>query len=313
MNDNADRFVVLPIKHHKIWNMYQKAKDAFWTEKEIDLDQDVKDWKDKLNDGDRSFIKTVLAFFAASDGIVNENLAERFYGEVQIPEARMFYGCQIFIEGIHAHVYSLLIDTYVKDPKEKDSLFKAVHTNETIKKKAHWALKWTQSKDQPYRNRLVAYACVEGIFFSASFCSIFWLKKRNLMPGLCFSNELISRDEGLHTDFAVLQLVEYNMISDTNIVLNIVIEAVNIEKEFVNNALAVNLIGMNAGLMSQYVEFVADRLLVSMGLSKHYNASNPFTWMELISLKSKGNFFEKRIGDYQQPGQREAFTTNEDF
>jgi ribonucleoside-diphosphate reductase beta chain len=300
LQENKQRFVLFPIKHKEVWEMYKKAEASFWTAEEIDLSHDLPDW-DKLNHNERHFISHVLAFFAASDGIVNENLAMRFSNEVQIPEARCFYGFQIAMENIHSETYSLLIDTYVKDPTEKDRLFRALETVPAVRKKADWALKWINSSES-FAERLVAFAAVEGIFFSGSFCSIFWLKKRGLMPGLTFSNELISRDEGLHCDFACLL---YSMIKNKlsqKRIYEIIGDAVAIEKEFVCDALPVNLIGMNSDLMSQYIEFVADRLLVALGYPKMFNTKNPFDWMELISLQGKTNFFEKRVGEYQKAG-----------
>jgi ribonucleoside-diphosphate reductase beta chain len=296
--------------------MYKKAEASFWTAEEIDLSQDLKDW-DKLSDDERHFVKHVLAFFAASDGIVNENLAMRFCNEVQIPEARCFYGFQIAMENIHSETYSLLIDTYIKDQTEKTYLFNAMETVPAVSRKAEWALKWIDS-DRSFAERIVAFAAVEGIFFSGSFCSIFWLKKRGLMPGLTFSNELISRDEGLHCDFACLLFDLIKNKPDEDVVRQIITEAVAIEKEFVTEALPVGLIGMNADLMSQYIEFVADRLLISLGLQKHYKAQNPFDWMELISLQGKTNFFEKRVADYQKSGvmanrEDQVFTLEADF
>ncbi|AIZ64926.1 ribonucleoside-diphosphate reductase [Hymenobacter sp. DG25B] len=296
--------------------MYKKAEASFWTAEEIDLSQDQKDWE-ALNDGERHFISHVLAFFAASDGIVNENLAVNFMQEVQMPEARCFYGFQIMMENIHSETYSLLIDTYIKDPKEKDRLFNALETVPCVKKKGEWALKWINSED--FAERIIAFAAVEGIFFSGSFCSIFWLKKRGLMPGLTFSNELISRDEGLHCDFACLLYEKYlvNKLPEAR-VHAIIRDAVTIEQEFVTDALPVNLIGMNAKAMSQYIEFVADRLLQSLGYSKIYNATNPFDFMEMISLQGKTNFFEKRVAEYQKAGvmserTENAFSLDEDF
>jgi ribonucleoside-diphosphate reductase subunit M2 len=280
--------------------MYKKAEASFWTAEEIDLSSDVKDWE-TLKPGEKHFIKYVLAFFASSDGIVLENLAVRFMREIQIPEARSFYGFQIAMEGIHSEVYSLLIDTYVRDTEEKNGLFNAIQTIPIIKKKGDWALKWISS-EKSFAERLIAFACIEGIFFSGSFCAIFWLKKRNLMPGLTFSNELISRDEGLHRDFACLLYKHLNNSLDASVVHEIVREAVEIEKEFVCESLPVSLIGMNKELMSQYIEFVADHLLATLGLEKLYNKSNPFDWMELISLQGKTNFFEKRVADYQKAG-----------
>ena len=301
LQENKDRFVLFPIKHNDIWAMYKKAEASFWTAEEIDLSSDVQDWENKLSDDEKHFIKHVLAFFAASDGIVNENLAINFLNEAQYPEARCFYGFQIMMENIHSETYSLLIDTYIKDPAEKDKLFHATETLECIGKKADWALKWIEKGG--FAERLIAFAAVEGIFFSGSFCSIFWLKKRGLMPGLSFSNELISRDEGLHCDFACLlytQHVVNKLPKET--VQKIITDAVEIEKEFVTEAIPVKLIGMNADLMCQYIEFVADRLLVELGNERVYNVSNPFDFMELISLQGKTNFFEKRVGEYQKAG-----------
>lgn len=312
LKENKDRFVLFPIKHDDIWQMYKKAEASFWTAEEIDLSHDLKDWAN-LNAGEKHFITHVLAFFAASDGIVNENLAVNFIREVQIPEARCFYGFQIMMENIHSETYSLLIDTYIKDAEEKKKLFSALDNVPCVKKKGQWALKWITKGS--FAERLVAFAAVEGIFFSGSFCSIFWLKKRGLMPGLAFSNELISRDEGLHCDFACLI---YNKLSNKLTVERIheIIEnAVNIEKEFVVDAIPVDLIGMNSKMMSQYIEFVADRLLVALGYPKLYRAGNPFDFMELISLQGKTNFFEKRVGEYQKAGvinngNKENFTFN---
>ena len=315
--ENPDRFVLLPIKYPKIWEWYKKAEASFWTAEEIDLVQDLQDWELKLNDNERHFIKHVLAFFAASDGIVNENLVLNFMREVQIPEARCFYGFQIAIENIHSEVYSLLIDTYIKDPKEKDFLFHALQTLPCVAKKGEWALRWIEQAPS-FAHRLIAFAAVEGIFFSGSFCSIFWLKKRGLMPGLTFSNELISRDEGLHGDFACLL---YSMLEnqlDPQEVRDIITEAVEFEKEFVTDALPVSLIGMNADMMSQYIEFVADRLLMSLGVTKVYGTANPFSWMDMISIQGKTNFFEKRVGDYAKAGvmtkrEDQVFSMEADF
>lgn len=314
--ENTDRFVLFPIKHNDIWKFYKKAEASFWTAEEIDLSQDTVDWENKLNDDERHFIKHVLAFFAASDGIVNENLAINFLNEVQYPEARCFYGFQVMMENIHSETYSLLIDTYIKDTAEKNHLFKAIDTLPCVKKKAEWAVRWINKGS--FAERLVAFAAVEGIFFSGSFCSIFWLKKRGLMPGLSFSNELISRDEGLHCDFACLlysQLV--NKLSEDS-VKEIISNAVEYEKEFVSDALPVKLIGMNAELMCQYIEFCADRLLLSLGVGKIYNAKNPFDFMEMISLQGKTNFFEKRVSEYQKSGvmsssAEQQFSLDEDF
>jgi ribonucleoside-diphosphate reductase beta chain len=319
LKENKDRFVLFPIQHHDIWKYYKQAEASFWTAEEIDLGQDLKDWE-ALNDGERHFIKHVLAFFAASDGIVNENLAEHFVAEVQYTEAKFFYGFQITIENIHSETYSLLIDTYVKDPKEKDSLFHAMETMDCVKKKAEWALRWIDKGD--FAERLIAFAAVEGIFFSGSFCSIFWLKKRGLMPGLTFSNELISRDEGLHCDFACHLYTKHvvNRLPEQT-VIDIIKDAVEIEKEFVTDALPVNLIGMNAELMRQYIEFVADRLLNELIGKKIYGATNPFDFMDMISLRGKTNFFEKRVAEYQKAGvlnsaekdSSHKFSLNEDF
>ncbi len=318
LKENKDRFVLFPIVHDDIWQFYKKAEASFWTAEEIDLSQDLKDW-DELNDGERHFISHVLAFFAASDGIVNENLAENFVSDVQYTEAKFFYGFQIAIENIHSETYSLLIDTYVKDTQEKDKLFHAIETMDCVKKKADWALRWID--DATFAERLIAFAAVEGIFFSGSFCSIFWLKKRGLMPGLSFSNELISRDEGLHCDFACL-LYNNHIINKLPVerVQDIITNAVEIEKEFVTDALPVKLIGMNADLMCQYIEFVADRLLTALECPKIYNSTNPFDFMEMISLQGKTNFFEKRVGEYQKAGvmkndEEEApkFSLDEDF
>lgn len=317
LSENNGRFVLFPIQHDDIWKFYKKAEASFWTAEEIDLGQDLIDWDKKLNDDERYFVKHVLAFFAASDGIVNENLAENFLSEVQYTEAKFFYGFQIAMENVHSETYSLLIDTYIKDNEEKNHLFNAIETMDCVKKKAEWALNWIENGS--YAERLVAFAAVEGIFFSGSFCSIFWLKKRGLMPGLSFSNELISRDEGLHCDFACLLYTKHlkHMMSKER-VEEIITNAVEIEKEFVCESLPVNLIGMNSKLMSQYIEFVADRLLVELGNPKVYNAENPFDFMELISLQGKTNFFEKRVGEYQKAGvmstkEENVFKLDEDF
>lgn len=315
LEENKDRFVLLPIKYPKIWEMYKKAEASFWTAEEIDLSHDQKDWE-KMNDGERHFISHVLAFFAASDGIVNENLAVNFMKEVQLPEARCFYGFQIMIENIHSETYSLLIDTYIKDPAEKHRLFHAIETVPCVKRKAEWALRWIGNGS--FAERLIAFAAVEGIFFSGSFCSIFWLKKRGLMPGLTFSNELISRDEGLHCDFACLLYSMLETKLSREQVTSVITDAVAIEQEFVTDALPVSLIGMNAKMMSQYIEFVADRLLVSLGYPKVYNSQNPFDFMEMISLQGKTNFFEKRVAEYQKSGimstkEENVFKLDEDF
>ena len=301
LQENKDRFVIFPIQHHDLWEWYKKSEASIWTAEEIDLQQDITDWTEKLNDDERYFIKHVLAFFAASDGIVNENLAENFVNEVQYSEAKFFYGFQIMMENIHSETYSLLIDTYVKDEKEKANLFNAIETFPAIKKKADWALKWIESPS--FAERLIAFAAVEGIFFSGSFCSIFWLKKRGLMPGLTFSNELISRDEGMHCDFAV-HLHEHHLVNKVSKerIKEIIVDALNIEREFITESLPASLIGMNANLMSQYLEFVTDCLLDDLGCDKVYNTPNPFDFMDMISLQGKTNFFEKRVGDYQKAG-----------
>ncbi|KAG9243505.1 putative ribonucleoside-diphosphate reductase small chain [Calycina marina] len=302
LQENPQRFVLFPIKYHEIWQMYKKAEASFWTAEEIDLSKDLHDWNNRLNDDERYFISHVLAFFAASDGIVNENLIERFSGEVQIPEARCFYGFQIMMENIHSETYSLLIDTYVKEQAQRTYLFNAIETIPCIKKKADWAVRWIQDKNSTFAQRLVAFAAIEGIFFSGSFASIFWLKKRGLMPGLTFSNELISRDEGMHTDFACLLFTHLNHRPSKQAVQDVITEAVEIEQEFLTEALPCALLGMNATLMKQYIEFVADRLLLSLGNDKFYKTANPFDFMENISLAGKTNFFEKRVGDYQKAG-----------
>jgi len=300
LKENPRRFVILPIQYDAIWKMYKKAEASFWTAEEVDLSKDISDWNDKLKEEERYFIKHVLAFFAASDGIVNENLVEKFMQEVQVPEARCFYGFQIAIENIHSEMYSLLIDTYIKDPAEKDNLFNAIETVPAVKKKANWALNWINNAS--YAERVIAFASVEGIFFSGSFASIFWLKKRGLMPGLTFSNELISRDEGLHTDFACLMFHHLKNKPSEERIVQIISEAVEIEIEFLTDALPVKLIGMNCDLMSTYIKFVADRLLTELSCQKIYNVENPFDFMENISLEGKTNFFEKRVGDYQKAG-----------
>ena len=311
LKENSNRFVLFPIEHDDIWSYYKKAEASFWTAEEIDLGQDLKDWATLTRD-ERHFIKHVLAFFAASDGIVNENLAENFVSEVQYTEAKFFYGFQIAIENIHSETYSLLIDTYVKDVKEKDGLFNALDTMDCVKKKGDWALRWIDKGN--FAERLVAFAAVEGIFFSGSFCSIFWLKKRGLMPGLTFSNELISRDEGLHCDFACLLYNNHlnNKLTEEAI-QTIIADAVTIEKEFVTDALPVRLIGMNAELMCQYIEFVADRLLTELNCSKIYLSTNPFDFMDMISLQGKTNFFEKRVGEYQKAGVLNSENDNDKF
>jgi ribonucleoside-diphosphate reductase beta chain len=316
LQENPNRFVLFPIEHHDIWQMYKQQQACIWTAEEIDLAQDLNDWRNKLTDDERYFIKNVLAFFAASDGIVNENLAENFVSEVQYTEAKFFYGFQIMMENIHSETYSLLIDTYIQDPAEKDMLFHAIDTIPAVKKKAEWALKWVNSPH--FQERLVAFAAVEGIFFSGSFCSIFWLKKRGLMPGLSFSNELISRDEGMHTDFAVMLHNNHlaNKVPESRI-KEIIMSALEIEKEFITESLPIRLIGMNSDLMKQYLEFVADRLLMDLGCSRVYNSENPFDFMANISLQGKTNFFEKRVGEYQKSGvmnkSEDSFDFDTDF
>ncbi|XP_030544650.1 ribonucleoside-diphosphate reductase small chain [Rhodamnia argentea] len=317
---NPDRFCMFPIQYPQIWEMYKKAEASFWTAEEVDLSQDLRHW-DSLSPDERHFVTHVLAFFAASDGIVLENLAVRFMKEVQLSEARAFYGFQIAIENIHSEMYSLLLETYIKDSAEKDRLFRAVDTVPAVARKADWALRWIDGAES-FAERLLAFACVEGIFFSGSFCSIFWLKKRGLMPGLTFSNELISRDEGLHCDFACLLYLLLRRKPSEERVRGIVREAVDIEREFICDALPCALVGMNQDLMGQYIEFVADRLLGALGYGKMYSAANPFDWMELISLQGKTNFFEKRVGEYQKAsvmssingdGGSHVFKMDEDF
>lgn len=317
LRENPRRFVVFPIEYHDIWQMYKKAEASFWTAEEVDLSKDIQHWE-ALKPDERHFISHVLAFFAASDGIVNENLVERFSQEVQVTEARCFYGFQIAMENIHSEMYSLLIDTYIKDSKEREYLFNAIETMPCVKKKADWALRWIGDKEATYGERVVAFAAVEGIFFSGSFASIFWLKKRGLMPGLTFSNELISRDEGLHCDFACLMFRHLVHKPSEQRVREIIINAVRIEQEFLTEALPVKLIGMNCTLMKQYIEFVADRLLLELGFSKIFKVENPFDFMENISLEGKTNFFEKRVGEYQRMGvmsnsAENSFTLDADF
>ncbi|WP_140485655.1 ribonucleotide-diphosphate reductase subunit beta [Flavobacterium sp. GSA192] len=310
LQENKNRFVIFPIKHHDIWEWYKKMEASFWTAEEIDLSQDLHDWNNKLNSDEKYFIKHILAFFAASDGIVNENLAENFVNEVQYAEAKFFYGFQIMMENIHSETYSLLIDTYVKDEKEKDELFNALDVFPAIRKKADWALKWIESDS--FAERLIAFAAVEGIFFSGAFCSIYWLKKRGLMPGLTFSNELISRDEGVHCDFAV-HLHNHHLVNKVSKerIKEIIVDALDIEREFITESLPVSLIGMNAGLMTQYLEFVTDRLLVELGCERVYNTANPFDFMDMISLQGKTNFFEKKVAEYQKAGVLNSGTAND--
>ncbi|XP_076806187.1 ribonucleoside-diphosphate reductase subunit M2-like isoform X2 [Clavelina lepadiformis] len=317
LRENPQRFVIFPIQYHDIWQMYKKAEASFWTVEEVDLSKDLIHW-DALKPDERKFIKHVLAFFAASDGIVNENLVERFAQEVQVTEARFFYGFQIAIENIHSEMYSLLINTYVRDRNEREYLFNAIETMPCVRKKANWALRWINDKNASFAERVIAFASVEGIFFSGSFAAIFWLKKRGLMPGLTFSNELISRDEGLHCDFACLMFKHLVNKPSEERVAEIVKDAVKIEQEFLTEALPVALIGMNNRLMKQYIEFVADRLLIELGCSKVFNSENPFDFMELISLEGKTNFFEKRVGEYQKAGvmakaEDMKFTLDADF
>jgi ribonucleoside-diphosphate reductase beta chain len=316
---NPSRFVLFPIQYDAIWQMYKKHEASFWTAQEIDLSADTKDWQERLQKKERHFLKHVLAFFATADGIVVENLGRRFLAEVQLPEARCFYGFQLAMENIHSETYSLLIDTYITDTAEKARLFNAIANMPCVEAKANWAISWIESEDSSFAHRLVAFAAVEGIFFSGSFCALFWLKKRGLMPGLTFSNELISRDEGLHCDFACLL---YSMLQTKvaeTVVHTIIRSAVQIEKDFVCSALDVRLIGMNSELMSQYIEFVADRLLDALGVAKLWNSSNPFEWMEMISLQGKTNFFEKRVAEYQKAGVMDyqnpstGFTMDVDF
>jgi ribonucleotide reductase beta subunit family protein with ferritin-like domain len=317
LSEEENRYVIFPIKQQDIWHMYKKAMSSFWTPEEIDLSKDMDDYI-KLKEGEQHFIKNVLAFFAASDGIVNENLVERFCNEVQVLEAKFFYGFQIAIENIHSETYSLLIDTYIKDIQEKTRLLNAIDTIPSVKKKSDWALKWINDDTSSFGTRVIAFAAVEGIFFSGSFCSIFWLKKRGLMPGLCFSNELISRDEGLHTEFAVLMYSMLHDKPDEKEVIQIIQEAVSIEKEFIIESLPCSLIGMNKDLMSNYIEYVADRLLQMLKIDIVYKTANPFEWMELISIQGKTNFFEKRVGEYSNkanPGIEEEseFSIDSDF
>lgn len=312
LQENENRHVLFPIKYDSLYKQYKDATATFWRPEEIDLSRDRKDWE-KMSANERRFIKYVLAFFAASDGIVMENLAERFMSEIQLPEARAFYSYQIFIEQVHSETYSLLIDTYAEDEEEKRVLFEAAHTIPVVQKKAQWALKWIGDKGASFASRLVAFAAVEGIFFSGSFCAIFWLRKRGLMPGLTFSNELISRDEGMHTDFAVSL---YNMLKNKmtqSEIYELIGEALEIEKEFILDALPCSLIGMNADLMAQYLEFVADRLIVQLGYEKKYGTENPFEFMELISLRPKTNFFEARVGEYKKADEGDALEMVDDF
>ena len=297
LTESKNRYVMFPIEDQDIWGMYKKQVECFWRAEEIDLSKDFQGWN-KLNENEQYFIKMIIAFFAASDGIVLENIAIRFMSDVQLSEARAFYGFQIAMENIHSEVYSLLIETYIKKKSEKEILFKSLENFPCIKKKADWAIKWINDEKSDFATRLVAFACVEGIFFSGAFCSIYWLKKRGLMPGLTFSNELISRDEALHTEFAVLLYTKLQNKLTKEKIYEIIKESVKIEQEFICEALPCRLIGMNAKLMSQYIEFVADRLVVQLGYEKIYNSQNPFDFMEMISIEGKTNFFEKRVGEY---------------
>ena len=297
LTENENRFVLFPIKHNKIWDMVKKQQACFWIAEDIDLSKDIEDWN-KLNKNERHFIKNILAFFAGSDGIVLENLVLNFFSEIQIPEVRSFYSFQIMMESTHSETYSLLIDKYIVDADEKHKTFNAIKFSPAIKKKADWAITWIDSNTSTFSTRLIAFAIVEGLFFSGAFCSIYWLKKRGLLPGLTFSNELISRDEGMHTEFAVLlySMIQNKLSQDE--IYTIFKEAVAIEKEFIIESIPCNLIGMNVHMMSEYIEFVADRLIVQLGYTKLFNTSNPFDFMELISLNSKTNFFEKRVSEY---------------
>jgi ribonucleoside-diphosphate reductase beta chain len=317
LTPNPHRHVIFPIQYPELWKKYKNAVATFWTAEEINLTQDRTDWE-RLTDNERFFIKNVLAFFAGSDGIVMENLAERFMREIQIPEARSFYAYQIYIEGIHSETYSLLIDTYILDPTEKNHLLQAIQTIPCVQQKAEWAMKWIRDDAASFAKRLIAFAAVEGIFFSGSFCAIYWLKSRGLLPGLTFSNELISRDEGMHTDFAITlySMIENRLLQDD--VHQLIREAVEIEKQFILESIPCHMIGMNAGLMSQYIEYVADRLVVQLGYSKIWNSENPFEFMELISVRPKSNFFEVRVGEYKkagvgQEGEKKEFTISDDF
>jgi len=310
------RFVMFPIKHDDIWNMYKKQVDCFWRAEEIDLSKDIIQWNEKLTDDERHFISLILAFFAASDGIVLENLGLRFMNDVQLSEARAFYGFQIAMENIHSETYSLLIDSYIKERDVKERLLNAIQNYDCIKRKSDWAQKWIYDDNSTFAKRLVAFACVEGIFFSGSFCSIFWLKKRGLMPGLTFSNELISRDEALHCEFAVLLYSKLIHKLSQDVIHEIIRESVEVETNFICEALPCRLIGMNSHLMSQYIKFVADRLCLQLGCNKIYNEPNPFPFMELISLESKTNFFEKKVDAYalaSKQTEQETFTFTDDF
>ena len=310
--ENPNRFVLFPIQYQSIWNMYKKALASIWTVEEVDLSKDENDWQ-KLSEPERHFIENILAFFAGSDGIVIENLAQRFCNDIQIPEVKCFYGFQIAIENIHSEMYSLLIDTLVKDTDRKNKLLNAIETIPSVEKKAKWALKWINDKESNYATRLVAFASVEGIFFSGAFCALFWLKKRGILPGVTCSNELISRDEALHTEFAVLI---YSMLQEKlpkDKLAQIIIEAVEIEKEFITESIPCKLIGMNSDLMAEYIEFVADRLLVQLGNDKHFNSKNPFSFMEMISIEGKTNFFEKRVTEYSKANVTTDYSGNKEI
>ena len=309
--ENRNKYTLFPIQDNDIWKMYKMQLACFWTAEEIDLVQDLSDWK-KLNEDEKHFIKYVLAFFAGSGGIVMENISDNFINEIDLPEVKCFYGFQIAMENIHSETYSLLIDTFIKDNKEKDKLLNSIENIPCIKKKAEWCFKWMNNKS-PFIQRLVAFACVEGIFFSGSFCSIFWLKKRGLMPGLTFSNELISRDEGLHTDFACMLYKKYNKKIDDKVIHEIISNAVECEIEFICDALPCRLLGMNSIMMKQYIQFIADRLLVELEHPKFYNVENPFEFMEMISLNGKTNFFEKRVAEYQKSGVMESLEDNDNI
>jgi ribonucleoside-diphosphate reductase subunit M2 len=316
LTPDESRFVMFPIQHNDIWNMYKKHVDCFWRAEEIDLSRDAIQWNERLTTDERYFISLILAFFAASDGIVLENLGLRFMNDIQLSEARAFYGFQIAMENIHSETYSLLIDAYIRDADEKNKLLNAIQHYDCIKQKSNWAQRWIYDNESTYAKRLVAFACVEGIFFSGSFCSIFWLKKRGLMPGLTFSNELISRDEALHCEFAVLLYSKLRNKLTPEVIHSIVREAVDVEINFICDALPCKLIGMNSTLMSQYIKFVADRLCVQLGYEKIYNEPNPFSFMELISLESKTNFFEKKVDAYAlatRQTEQETFTLTDDF
>lgn len=317
LQENPNRFVIFPIQHHDLWKMYKDHVSVFWRPEEVDLSKDLRDWA-KLNDGERHFIKRILGFFAGSDGLVMENLGQRFMNEVQVPEAKFFYSVQLMLESIHSEMYSQLIDTYIEDRTEKMDILQSIQTVPCIQKKAEWALSWIQSEEADFATRLMAFAAIEGIFFSGAFCSIFWLKQRGLMPGLTASNEFISRDEGLHTDFACLLYSKCRNRLPVDRAHRLIQEAVAIEKEFILEALPCSLIGMNAARMSEYIEFVADRLLISLGYPRAWNTANPFPWMERIGLEGKDNFFEKRVTNYALAGVgveagKMTFSLDEDF